>query len=454
MGRVNLIKMVLLPKFLYVLLHAPIYLPLRIFKTIEAILNSFVWGSSRHKLSWQTLKNPTDLGGAALPDFNLYYLAAQLSHFFHLDKHDKKRCLSLLCVPHGRRVSHPFQTLFKGTNKIDNRKGILYHYCRVWEVVKHKLKMPSTHSHAPLWDNSDLGELLKVPNPELWLHYGVGFLSDVYSDNMLKSFQQLKTDFDLPNTMLFCYLQLRHALSAQFGGIPPDVEQIDVPYIMLGSDHCKLISGFYNSLLRPTAVSIAYKLKDIWSGDVGELEDDEWEDALENCKKVSTKLSDCLTHLYILHRSYLTPHRIAKYKPNQNPNCPRCNNPSCTFFHLLWLCPAIQDYWSQIVTFIHDEMGSPLSLCPKQCLLGVFPDPDSDKYHKIFLQESLFIARLLIARKWMQITPPTLREWISNINNVLPYKKEIYAHRGCPTKYGRVWDTWLENASTCNTPSE
>lgn len=216
---------------------------------------------------------------------------------------------------------------------------------------------------------------------------------------------------------------------------------------MLDSDHRKLISGFYNSLQRPSAVSIAYKLKIPWAEDMGGLEDDEWEDA---CKKVSTKLSDRLTQLYIMHRAYLTPLRLTKFKPDQNPQCPRCDNSSCTFFHLFWSCPVIQEYWSQIVKFIHDEMGSPLTLCPKQCLLGIFPDPDSDKFHKIFLQESLFMARLLIARKWLQPLPPTLQEWISAVNTVLPYKKEIYAHRGCPAKYGKIWDAWLGNASTCN----
>ena len=109
----------------------------------------------------------------------------------------------------------------------------------------------------------------------------------------------------------------------------------------------------------------------------------------------------------------------------------------------------MQDYWMHIVQFIHDEMGSPLTLCPKQCLLGIFPDPDSDKYHKIFLQES-FIARLLVVRRWLQVVPPSLREWISTVNCVLPYKKEIYAHRGCPAKYGKIWDPWLGTAATCN----
>lgn len=81
-GRINLIKMVLLPKILYVLWHTPVYLPLKHFKSLKALLKPFVWGANRHKLACQTLKNPTDLGGTALPDFNLYYIASQLSHSY------------------------------------------------------------------------------------------------------------------------------------------------------------------------------------------------------------------------------------------------------------------------------------------------------------------------------------------------------------------------------------
>lgn len=95
-------------------------------------------------------------------------------------------------------------------------------------------------------------------------------------------------------------------------------------------------------------------------------------------------------------------------------------------------------------------MGSPLTLCPKQCLLRVFPNPESDKFHHIFLQETPFIARMLIARKWLRATTPNIKEWVASVNTVLPYKKEIYAHRGFPTKYNKIWDTWLNEASTCD----
>lgn len=152
MGRVNLTKMILLPKFLYVFWHAPVYIPLRFFKTIEVILNTFVWGKARHKLSWQVLKNPTDLGGTALPDYNLYYLAAQLSHFFHIDKSDKERFMLLIGSQTAKMHIHPFQLILRenrdrnGTEGCGDR-GLLYTYCKIWEIVGRKLKIPSTHRH-------------------------------------------------------------------------------------------------------------------------------------------------------------------------------------------------------------------------------------------------------------------------------------------------------------------
>lgn len=361
--------------------------------------------------------------------------------------------MALLCSQQAHLYTHPFQIIFRdptAPGTLGNLKGLLYTHCKIWAVVRLRLAMPHKHSHTPLWDNPGLKELLTLPGRSMWLARGVRTLSDVYQDNTLKSFQQLKDDFVLPNSMHFRYLQLRHALLTQFHDGSPNLEQLDILHIIVGQDSSKLISIFYNALIRPTAVTLAYGLKNRWAEDVGELEDDEWEDALDNCKAVSTRLADRLTQLYILHRSYLTPIRLARFKAQHNPLCPRCDSPSSSFFHLIWTCPAIQDYWSHVVQFIHDEMGSPLRLCPKQCLLGICPDPDSDKFHIIFLKETLFIARLLIARKWLRIETPTIQEWIAAVNIVLPYKKEIYAHIGCPSKYEKIWNSWLGNSTTCN----
>lgn len=112
-------------------------------------------------------------------------------------------------------------------------------------------------------------------------------------------------------------------------------------------------------IVYPLVNQIVDRTRTQWKGNVGPLES-EWAEILENTKKTSSRLSDPLTQLYIIHRAYLTPLRILKYCLNYNPLCSRCAGHSCTLFYLMWTCPEIQNYWAQIVKFLNDHMGSPL----------------------------------------------------------------------------------------------
>lgn len=106
MGRINPVKMILLPKLLYIFSHAPLYIPLRIFKSMESIVTTFIWGTSRHKLSWRAC--PVDLGDTALPDLSLYYIASQLSRLFYFSQTDKIGYSTLVCSQASRLIVHPF----------------------------------------------------------------------------------------------------------------------------------------------------------------------------------------------------------------------------------------------------------------------------------------------------------------------------------------------------------
>lgn len=176
--------------------------------------------------------------------------------------------------------------------------------------------------------------------------------------------------------------------------------------VICSLDPKKLISTFYNMLLMPSESRSAYALKTRWEENTGAIDDEKWSEALDNCKLVSPKLSDRLTQIYIIHRAYLTPLRVSRYKHNQTDNCGMCNQAPGTFYHLLWDCPRVQGFWTQIVQFLHDTMGSPITLNPKPCLLGIYPEPDINIFTKIFLNETLFSARKTIARHWMRPTPP------------------------------------------------
>lgn len=77
-GRINLVKMVILPKFLYLFQHLPICMNKSFFNGFDGLLRSFLWGNKPARLKKSILQLPKAKGGLALPNFQQYYWACNI----------------------------------------------------------------------------------------------------------------------------------------------------------------------------------------------------------------------------------------------------------------------------------------------------------------------------------------------------------------------------------------
>lgn len=77
MGRINVIKMTILPKFLYLFRVLPI--PSYFFSLIQRRVMSYIWGSVKPRIPKTTLYLPKVSGRLGIPDFSKHYYAAQLA---------------------------------------------------------------------------------------------------------------------------------------------------------------------------------------------------------------------------------------------------------------------------------------------------------------------------------------------------------------------------------------
>lgn len=163
----------------------------------KVIFKIFIWGKSRHKLPWGKLKNPTNLGGTALPDLNMYYIAAHLSQPFHIDKTDRARFLTFLCLGWSHStgdslVSITGRVLILG--QAGDRTSLLHHCRCIWDLATAKLQLPLLHKNTSLWHNVALPEFYSIPDSELWRSKGVFYLSHLNSNGELKVFNRLRTE--------------------------------------------------------------------------------------------------------------------------------------------------------------------------------------------------------------------------------------------------------------------
>lgn len=446
-GRINLIKMVVLPKCLYALQHSPVLVPRKFFHSIESLMSNFIWGRSRAKLRVASLQRPKDLAGVALPDLFLYYIAGQfrIIRSWFLDGMLPNSEAHLAYVLH---IDNFWPLLEYPQLFAKNMLPVHRLACQVWKQAKTVLGFTDIMADLSLWSNPGLPEFHAFQDYQWWRDQGVQTLGDVVLNNVFMSFDQLQSRFQIPRQSFFRYLQLRHVFSNQFPSPRENISKFPLIGVLRSQGPKGLISALYTHLITSKISLAPNPALERWKELIPGLTDDTFQELMASSLSVSPAANNKLTQVYITHQCYLTPVRLYRMGRISSPACIRCTASRSDFWHMIWECPVIRDFWGRIVELLSEVLTVAVPFTPEVCLFGILDDEQWPHYTRIFLKETLFLARKAIALRWMGDRVPSLSQWRNMVNSVIPLNSLVYKHRGCPAKFGKVWGSWCDSPVT------
>lgn len=446
-GRVNCLKMNVLPRFLYLFQCLPIFLPKSYFNAVDKLFSSFIWGNGVPRIKRGFLQRHRSVGGLALPNLRNYYWAANIQKIslwvqqptLNWCEIEARSCISTSLM--ALLTSElPIQATKHTSNPIVNAT------LKIWSQFRLTFGLKGASKHSPICNNHHFIPSSIDSGFSMWQSLGLRSLKDLYTDGSFHSFTTLCERFNLPQSHLFRYFQVRNFAKQNNLDFPNTPCDTAADLIFNIPSHQKgIISKIYGSISQITETGLD-KMKRNWEEELGSpIADNDWKEALTKVNGSTSCARLNLIQLKVIHRIYFTNARLAKIYPNVKDTCNRCNLSPANMTHMFWSCPCLHDYWTTIFHHISKFLDFTLPPSVEIAVFGIMPNHEKfTKWARNVIAFASLLARRRILMCWKSPCAPRASTWLRDIMTFLSLEKIKYNLRGAPEKFELTWNSTLE----------
>ncbi len=153
---------------------------------------------------------------------------------------------------------------------------------RIWSQFRLHFNSKQALPSAPILLNPLFPPSLIDSAFQLWSRNGISCVKDLFKDGVFISFQQLRTDFEIPQSNFFRYLQVRSFIKKHFS---PSLNQPEGGWIdeLLNMDPFRrgMVSILYEVIQRTASPSLDH-IRRQWEEELGiEISDSAWQCTVE-----------------------------------------------------------------------------------------------------------------------------------------------------------------------------
>lgn len=453
-NRINVVKMNILPRLLYLFQSLPIDIPTKQFIEWDRMLSRFIWEGKRPRVRFSTLQLPKDKGGMALPNLKFYFYAAQL------------RFVCCWCDPgyfakwkeiESCTDGYQIQTLL-GEDSIPNDirdclSPITRFTIETWYKVVKQFKLNRERKVLKLiYLDQEFKPAKHDSTFKIWSNKGVTALCTIIKNRKVRSFQDLKTSFELKDHDFFRYLQLREYYDKDIK-LSDGEEENAVLGTIIGAYQqrtLKIISKLYNSMMSCQNASTLY-VKEKWEQEMSiAISDQEWFRICELAQSSTTSLKWREFNWKNLIRFFITPRIKSKQLLSQQLCWRQCGMINANHTHIFWDCTQIVAFWTSLHSALTQILRYSIPFAPATLYLGNVSEivANRDEYLVKILLTS---ARKAVTRRWLKPEPPSLTEWMDIVQEIFTMEKMTFTLRLKEEKIMDKWDKWITYQNTLST---
>lgn len=310
-GRINLIKLMWLPKFLYI---------------------------------FQLLYCSREEGGLNLPNLEFYHNAAQMFYIDHIinntnedpwidiENHQlqpKNLLSALFSKQKPKTVNFVINSTFNAWSKME-------------KILGHQIEIPK---HIQIWNNPSITIQRAKLRWETWMNSGIWKLSDIINQQSVLSFQELKNKYELKDLELFKYLQLKNWITENLDLRNRDPTEIgEILRKKEGEKKRRLIGSVYNILIKAEGnEELLQNIHNKWNIDLG-IDDagKKWKECLRLTNRITTNENLRLIQYKLMTRIYYSRDKIHKFDNSTSDRCVKCSTQSDSLIHAFWYCEKVR----------------------------------------------------------------------------------------------------------------
>ena len=408
LGRVETVKMNLLPRILFLFQSLPIRIPTSTFNMLDKLISKFIWQNKRPRVRLKTLT----LGKVrvSLSNLKYYFWAAQLTAVVAWINNNLES--GWVNIEQSSVPAIPLSTLVflnkQSQKKVEIKNVWVKHTLKVWSAVQEKIRGSVALSRAmQINGNPDFPPSTTDITFKRWAGRNLRVIDQLLCDTSIQPFSYLQDKFLLPQSDMFWYFQIRNYITnhTDWNIIKNAPTNMEIYFINITKHHLpskKHVSHIYRNLLLDPSDNTFY-IKNMWELELNIIiEEGEWETMCIGCHKGinSNMWKDFDWKMKI--RFFKTPSVLSKFADNTAAiYCWRRCGMVGDHSHIFWDCPMMLPFWKGIKSEIDKVLGINILFTPSQFLLDLTPEGMYTRDQEHLLHILLMTAGKMVTIKWL-----------------------------------------------------